>query len=367
MKITRIEVESREATHAPVGNASTVWSERSALLVYVHVAGDRGQVTVGVGEASPLPDHESDTLVLAELSVGSTPLPLELPAQPLFTLDGAEHFADTLAPNTAASPSARFAFETALADAVARHQGKSLEALLGTPRAIALASLVDSPEAAQSSVEAGARTLKIKVGRSVADDAAKVRAIRAAVGPAVRLRLDANRAFSPQDALAFLHEVKALGIEFIEEPTANLLGVDPALWPVPVALDESLADSLTNGGAVEIIDRLAAHQKLGALVIKPMVLGGLRMGAAWSARANELGVPAVISHTFGGPLELGAALALACTRGGGDVAHGLSPHGALAGWPQAEVAGLTVGAFDPAPRAERGELGLGSFAAWAMN
>lgn len=86
--------------------------------------------------------------------------------------------------------------------------------------------------------------LKVKVGRRAdpLEDAAALLAIRAAVGPGVRLRADANRAWSLEQAVAFARAVPAAVLEYVEEPTK-----DPAdlaelyrRTALPLALDESV-------------------------------------------------------------------------------------------------------------------------------
>ena len=105
-----------------------------------------------------------------------------------------------------------------------------------------------------------------------------------------------------------------------------------------LALDESLQG----------LDVAAALQRLQAAnasfaVLKPTALGGLTHCLALAERAQKIGIRAVISHCFDGPLAFRAAAALALALPA-DVAHGLSPHAALAGWPE------------PNPPAERGWL-----------
>jgi D-galactarolactone cycloisomerase len=71
---------------------------------------------------------------------------------------------------------------------------------------------------AQGYVRQGFGALKMKVGLGVRQDAENVRAVRAAIGPEVRLMVDANHAFSRPEALALAREIELLDISWFEEP-----------------------------------------------------------------------------------------------------------------------------------------------------
>lgn len=100
--------------------------------------------------------------------------------------------------------------------------------------------------------------LKVKVGRRAdpLEDAAALLAIRAAVGPGVRLRADANRAWSLDQAAAFARAAAGAALEYVEEPTA-----DPAdlaelhrRTGLPLALDESV-DEGEAGALLRVLTR----------------------------------------------------------------------------------------------------------------
>lgn len=69
-------------------------------------------------------------------------------------------------------------------------------------------------------VAQGFRAVKMKVGLGVGADAANVRAVRAAIGPAVQLMIDANHAFSLREALDLVRRVEDCAITWFEEPLA---------------------------------------------------------------------------------------------------------------------------------------------------
>lgn len=107
---------------------------------------------------------------------------------------------------------------------------------------------IDTPErnaaTAQAFVARGASTLKMKVGRDPDLDVERVRAVRQAVGDDVRIRVDANMAWSEATAIAVLRRMAPVGIEFCEQPLPwydieGMARVRQAAG-VPIAADEGL-------------------------------------------------------------------------------------------------------------------------------
>jgi L-alanine-DL-glutamate epimerase-like enolase superfamily enzyme len=100
-----------------------------------------------------------------------------------------------------------------------------------------------------------------------------------------------------------------LGAEWLEEPSERW----PRESPLPLAADETLQDPTR---ASEVLASFATRPRgrwgySGALVLKPMTLGGLLPCLALARRALEVGATAVASHTFDGPVALTASAALA--------------------------------------------------------
>jgi L-alanine-DL-glutamate epimerase-like enolase superfamily enzyme len=88
----------------------------------------------------------------------------------------------------------------------------------------------------------GYRTLKVKVGRDSAEDEARVRAIREAVGKDVRIRLDPNMAWSPRTAVRMIHRLARYNLEYVEQPIAGWdvegMAEVARAGDVPLAADE---------------------------------------------------------------------------------------------------------------------------------
>jgi len=277
------------------GGAARARTVREALLV--ELRDERG--AIGLGEAAPLPGVSPDTLEDAERAVAA------------FSLE-------TLA--LPAAPAARFALETALLALEAQRAGTTIARLLGgTTDALPCAVVVDTLDAARAAIAAGATVLKLKVGPGL--DVAWIAAV-AALG--VRLRLDANGAWSLDEARAHLAALAGLPIDFVEEPCrdarALLPGLVGRLEPAgAIALDESL------------VGDHAIDPRLAAVILKPTLLGGLRACLALAAAARAAGVPAIVTHALEGPIGTAACAELALALGGAHAA-GLAPHAGIAGW-----------------------------------
>jgi len=157
----------------------------------------------------------------------------------------------------------------------------------------------------------GCRTAKVKVaerGQTRADDVARVRAVRAAMGPEGRIRVDANGGWNVDEAEHALHELAEFDLEYAEQPCATveeLAEIRARLhdWDIPIAADESVrkaADPLAvaRAGAADL------------LVVKAQPLGGVRRALEIVA---EAGLPAIVSSALDTSIGLsqGAALAAA--------------------------------------------------------
>jgi O-succinylbenzoate synthase len=152
--------------------------------------------------------------------------------------------------------------------------------------------------------------VKVKVaerGQSLADDVARVAAVRAAL-PDAALRVDANAAWSVDEAVAALTALSPYGLEYAEQPAPGVDGLAEvrsrladAGVPVPIAADESVrkADDplrVARAGAADLI------------VVKAAPLGGVRRALEI---VREAGLPAVVSSALDTSVGLAAGVALA--------------------------------------------------------
>jgi o-succinylbenzoate synthase len=312
----------------PLTLGETTLHRREGLLL--ELTGEGG--AVGWGEASPLPGFSGESLEEAAeqlRDLASSVMGREVTED---WIDPDGDFGRAL-DSMDLAPSARFGFELALWNLCAASRGISLLRLM-TPRpraAVTVSALVSGPpdtvlEVAGRARSAGYAAVKLKVGgRPVEEDVELVRAVKEELGDTVVLRLDANRAWSLEEAERFVRGAAGLPFEFIEEPLA-----DPAQLPVlvretgvPVALDESLAGM--QPGA------LAAHSYARAAMIKPTLVGGISRTLRFARRATLLGMEPVISSAYETGVGTSALLALAAGVGGEEVPAGLDTYRRLAG------------------------------------
>lgn len=156
-------------------------------------------------------------------------------------------------------------------------------------------------EAAALALASGATTVKVKVGDE--GDVDRVAAVRAALGPAAAIRVDANGAWDVDSALAAIHRLRRYGLELVEQPVASLedLAAVRRRAGVAIAADECVR-------SVDDARRLRRLQAADVVVLKVQPLGGV---AAALAVAEAAGVPAVVSSMFETSVGLAAGLALA--------------------------------------------------------
>jgi L-Ala-D/L-Glu epimerase len=302
----------------PFATATGMWLHREAWIVLLEGSDGR----VGLGEAVLEPDAtEVEETILARAIRETTGRAREgdLPdAEELELLGG---------PGRAF----RAALDGARLDLALELDGVAVP-VNGT---IGFAAPREGAEAAQQALEAGFRTLKLKAGaeRETEDLVARVRAIRQAVGPEIRLRLDVNGAWDLATAEDRLDAVARFDIEYVEQPLAwdDTAGAAElrARTGVAVAADEAVyspgaARSLLAAGAADV------------LVVKPVRVGGPVAVAEIAAAAAAHEVPVVLSTLFETGIGVAAARAAAAAlpavrwRGAaGRLPHGLATAGLL--------------------------------------
>jgi L-alanine-DL-glutamate epimerase-like enolase superfamily enzyme len=219
---------------------------------------------------------------------------------------------------------AKAAIEMAIFDLAGKASGRPLHALLGAERAAPVACnatlIAGSPDevAADAARWAalGFTTFKLKLGAG--DDVAQVRAVREAVGPDARIRVDANGAWSTEEALGVLRMIEPLGIELVEQPVADRRAMAELTRSIaiPVAADETVA-------GVKDARRAAAGRECDLATVKLAKVGGIG-----EARGIAGELPVYLSSALDGPLGIAAAAhaaqALPFEGAAAGLAHGLA-------------------------------------------
>src|SRR5512139_1887122 len=165
---------------------------------------------------------------------------------------------------------------------------------------------VDPDRAHEMVAASGCRTAKVKVaerGQTDADDEARVEAVRAALGPGGRLRIDVNGAWDVDHAVRMLKRLHRFDLEYVEQPCATLdeLAALRRRVDVPIAADESIRRAED-----PLKVRAAGAADIAVLKVQP--LGGVR---AALRIAEACGLPVVVSSAVETSVGLAAGLALA--------------------------------------------------------
>jgi L-alanine-DL-glutamate epimerase-like enolase superfamily enzyme len=254
---------------------------------------------VGLGEAVPLSLRGGVTIeaVVRELEeldasgemerlVGYGEIPLLFPKE--------------VDPRIALSAPAQCATLTALLDLYAKEAEEravfppvicNATLVAGDPRAVA--------EDALAWAEEGFSTFKLKLGAS--DDVEQVRAVRDALGPDARIRVDANAVWSLATATEVLERLEPLAIELVEQPVATMeeAALLSRVTSIPLAGDES------------IVDRADAEWALETEAFQVAGVKGSKVGGFYAGMEIAETMPAYVSSALDGPVGIAAGARLA--------------------------------------------------------
>ncbi len=289
---------------------SQAWvTSRSALLVEIH--SDSG--LVGLGEAfgaAPAPIKATIDDIYAPLLLGRDPFAHEVLWQEMY--NRLRDHGQKGVPIEALS-----ALDIALWDLKGKALGMPVSRLLGGPfrrdlpayatglyrRAVADHPAALAEEAGRYAAQ-GFGGVKLKVGFGLKEDERAVRAVRGAVGPGVRLMIDANHGYNARTAIQLGRRIAEYDIEWFEEPVPpedleGYLEVKQAL-PMPIAGGEA---EFTRFG----FRHLLARRALDIAQPDVCVTGGItealhiaHMAAAWNVQT--------IPHVWGSGVAVSAAL-----------------------------------------------------------
>jgi L-alanine-DL-glutamate epimerase-like enolase superfamily enzyme len=279
---------------------SAAWGTlRERELLLVELTDDEG--ARGYGEAAPLPGYEGpgSEEVRAALALYAAVIDAHAdgPGSAGPMLDACRVQADV--------PAALAAVEMALWDLAGRRRGVPVAALLTddpVPAVAVNATLTAADRAgvaeqAAAAAREGFHCVKLKVG--IGDDGGRVAAARAAGGPALALRLDANGAWDVDGAVASIEALAAAGLELVEEPVHGVAALRAVRERVSVrvAMDETAAEpgALAAGAA-------------DAVCLKVSRCGGISGLLAAAALVRAGGAEPYVASTLDGPLGVAAGL-----------------------------------------------------------
>ena len=261
---------------SPIVTAKGTFTERPTIILSIRDSDGN----IGLGEACPMVGFTHETIDETESAIWSWLNEEDQNSPP-------------------SMPTARAAIESALFDLRAKQEDVSLcqylnpESSLNIPVSVLVngettKELVSNTERIISN---GFTSIKIKTGaQPFVDDILRIKAVRATAGFDISIRLDANGAWTPEEAISNLDQMKDLAIEFIEEPTAgieNLRKVKDAS-DIPIAADETAAD-------LQTIKTLVDQRSVDYIVVKPSAIGGIVPASEVVRTTQESGLNIVVT------------------------------------------------------------------------
>jgi o-succinylbenzoate synthase len=293
---------------------------------YLHLADDACPDRPGLGEAAPLAGLSPDFGPGFEGHLRALCQDFNRCAYAAFAP------ADALRLVPAELPALRFALETAALDLAGGGQRQLYPNAFASGEAgLPINGLVWMGDAAfmrqqiAQKLAAGYSCLKLKIGSlDFATELALLAEIRAVAGPEqLVLRVDANGAFAPADALPKLEQLARYAVHSIEQPIGA--GQWAALAevcrhsPVPVALDEELIGVTDAGQQNALLDAV----RPAYLVLKPTLLGGHAATRQWIAQAQARGLAWWMTSALESNVGLNAVAQLTGEYDVGSFAQGL--------------------------------------------
>ena len=219
---------------------------------------------------------------------------------------------------TARNYTAKSAFDMALHDISAKALNIPLYKFLGgqkkkiqTDLTIGISSPQKMAEKAIAFVEQGVRIIKVKLGKNGKEDVERIQKIRAAVGPDIELRIDANQGWDYVTALQTLQAIEPYNIAFCEQPMHHHL--DPLLpalkknVSIPIMADESVFNHFD-------AERLISNDSCSYINIKLAKSGGILEAIKIADTAAAHGIPCMLGGMVESRLALTAKVHLAMSH-----------------------------------------------------
>ncbi len=338
MRVREVRIQSYcLALRQPWRSAGASFNTRRGFIVAVEDdAGHRGY-----GDCAPLAATESEAQARNWLGEQRTVLAGLQTGAALSTLPVPEH----------CPRAARCGLETALLDLVSKQHRLPLYRWL-EPQASATVNVngnlgsLDKDTHTRLAAAAGFSVIKLKVGlRPLAEDIDNLQRLAGVLPDGISLRLDANQAWNAEQARRFIAGITNLPVECLEEPL-HAPGLEQlkrlqSQAAFPLALDESLTQ-LSH-------EDILSQKPVARLVLKPMLLGGLRAALTLGRRARRAGLESLVTTTVDSAVGSWAAahLAAALDAGGRAMHHGL----ATSAWLSHDIA--------PPPAIRDGRIVLG--------
>lgn len=324
MKISRLTFFTAELPLIrPLHTAKGTVTSRRIIATMLH-----GEGLVGIGEAAPFPEHGTESFDDAFHIISTLADRKEFPPLTL-SLNRAGGWLKSVGVSRAFAPTTAWSLECAIASLIAQKKRVPLPALFAKscPRFVPVNAMISGRTngeilgAAEKAVAKGYRTVKVKLGiRPVVTELETICKLRRLCGVRINIRVDANEAWSLEQAIAFCQGASNYGLEYVEDPlrdpTPERLRVLRSVSPVALALDQFANKP---GGFEQILK----YKLCRVVVLKPAVIGSFSRLRRMACEARERKISVVISNLIESSIGLGYAAVCAAIFGSRSIAHGL--------------------------------------------
>ncbi len=275
------------------------------------------------GEVAPLPGFSSESLAEVEEVLKMNREHLQ---QTIRSGDGTDTL--NVLDQIHQFPSLSFGLDTLLHDLAAKNEGESLVQYL-FPKfnnqvtcnaTLPIQNKSESLSKAQELIEQGFDTLKIKVGDDLLREVEIIKVIRQQY-PDLKIRIDANQAWTKNQAIRNLGELEPFYIEYCEQPVPKdqisaLKEVKDAV-KIPIAADESVRNKRS---VLELSESNAAD----LLILKPMLMGTFDNIFVTKQVTDTHNIETIFTTSLETAVGRAATVALSAGLGSKDRAQGLA-------------------------------------------
>lgn len=274
-------------------SAANQISERNGF--FISVEDQHGNQ--GIGEVSPLPGFNSETIFDAENNIKHLNQLLtgkEISTDQFFSGDSLY--------SKRIVPSVCFGFEQAVLNLLISNDDDLLTQQfdLLQKKIIPVNSVIDLSEKSKilnevtGTISSGFRTIKLKAGRANFEDELEILdTLRKNIPDEIQIRLDVNSAWDANRAIENLQKLSPYNIQYVEDPCQDLecLIKISKISPIPIAPDCTIR-------SMDALTRLLDYALFKFIVIKPMMLGSIVKLIKLLKQAEERNIYFVISSAF---------------------------------------------------------------------
>jgi L-alanine-DL-glutamate epimerase-like enolase superfamily enzyme len=274
LKITQVKTwsENLELTRPYSISYRTI---NSIENVFVHI--ETGNGLSGIGSGSPAQFVTGETLE-ASKTILNDKLESLLLGKDIRLLNEQCRLLETAMPET---PAARTAIDIALHDTLAKHLNIPLVDMFGRahhslPTSITIGikdTIQETLEESEEYMAKGFKIIKLKIGKSVEKDVETTRKLFEKIGKRMKIRVDANQGYTPQDLIEYSQQTEGLNLDLIEQPFKRESVKE--MYEVPEKLRNSCAADESLHGPSDALQLAAYPHAFGIYNIKLMKCGGV--------------------------------------------------------------------------------------------